>query len=159
MTSTQALLQLESYGCCFSMTPERKIHVVLPGNRPANVYRLLDMVQANKEAAVQFLMQRAQGATVAKMDEQTTRTSRYLDIKALKLAQDAGEIEVERVTYNKQTGLFIAAWRPITPPPFLDMEKHKMALESRMEALLAMEPTEETAEEYNLLALDFAKNN
>ncbi len=45
-------------------------------------------------------MQRAQGATVAKMDEQTTRTARYLDIQAL---------------------------------------------ESRMEALLAMEPTEEVA--------------
>jgi hypothetical protein len=156
MTTIQALLQLESCGCCFSLTKDRKIHAVLPGNRPASIYRLLDDVRAGKEAAVQFLAERAQGATVLKMEEQTTKTSRYLDIKALKLAQDAGDIEMLHLTYHKRAGLFIAVWRPITPPPFLNLDKYKKTLESRLEALLAMKPTEEVAEEYNLLALDFS---
>jgi hypothetical protein len=79
-----------------------------------------------------------------------------LDIKVLKLAQDAGDIEVLHLIYHKRVGLFMAVWRPITPPPFLNMDKYKKTLESRMESLLAMEPTEEVAEEYNLLALDFS---
>jgi hypothetical protein len=156
MTTTQALLQLESYGCCFSLTKDMKIHAVLPGNRPANIYRLIDVVQADKEAAVQFLMERAQGATVLRMEEQTTKTAKYLDIKALKLAQDAGDIEVLRVTYHKRAGLFMAIWRPITPLPFLNLDKHKKTLESHMETLLVMKATQAAAEEYNLLALDLS---
>jgi hypothetical protein len=38
----------------------------------------------------------------------------------------------------------------------LNLDKYKKTLESRLEALLAMKPTEEVAEEYNLLALDFS---
>lgn len=150
MTGTQALLTLETFGYSFSLQPDGKIRAVKPVNPPAEAQQLMGALKADKPSAVNILQQRAGGATI---EDQITRSAHYANVKALKLAQDAGEIEVLRVKYHQITGLIEAFWRPVTPLPFLDIGKYKEAVQSRMEALLGLEPTPEVVAEYNLLAL------
>lgn len=147
MTGGQAMQRLESYGFKFSLLPDRKIRIEKPACQPEDANRLMQDLKADKASAADILLHRFHG------DDRVTRTTAYIDIKALKLAQDAGEIEVKQITYHRKTGLIEALWRPIKPLPFLGLDDHKILLLERMEALLQMEPTPDVVAEYNLLAL------
>lgn len=125
MTGTQALLALEALGYNFSLQPNGKIRAVKPINPPNEAWQLMNQLKADKSSAVYLLQQRVQGASVADMEDQTTRSTDYADIKPLKYAQDAGDIEVKRVIYHKKSGIIEAVWRPLVPLPFLDLDKYK----------------------------------
>jgi hypothetical protein len=125
MTGTQALLTLETLGYSFSLQPDGKIRAVKPANPPSDAQQLMNDLKADKPAAVHLLQQRAQGASVAVMEDQTTKSTNYADIKPLKFAQAAGEIEVKRVIYHRSTGIIEAIWRPLVPLPFLDLDKYR----------------------------------
>ena len=92
---------------------------------PMEAEGLLDELRADKPSAVHLLQQRAQGASVVIMENQTTRSTDYADIKPLKLAQAAEEIEVKRIIFHQKSGLIEAIWRPLVPLPFLDLDKYR----------------------------------
>jgi len=127
MTGAQALLRLESMGYFFKLHPVGRITATFPGGfmPPDEAEGLLNDLRADKPSAVHLLQQRAQGASVAYMEDQTTRSTDYADIKPLKYAQNAGDIEVKRIIYHRKSGIIEAIWRPLVPLPFLDLDKYK----------------------------------
>lgn len=152
MTGLQALLKLEACRYSISLTSDGKIKIVPPGTLPPDAGDLMEALRTDKDGAVFLLKQRVEGATVIQEDEQVLKTENYLDIKALKLALDAGEIELRKIVFYKSTGFMIAFWRPLIPLPFLDMDGYRQAILGHMEALLQDDPTPDGVEEYNLLA-------
>ncbi len=125
MTGAQAMLALETFGYSFSLQSDGMIRAVKPASPPSDAHQLMNDLKADKPAAVHLLQQRAQGATIAVMDDQITKSTDYRDIKPLKFAQAAGEIDVKQVTYHRSTGIIEAIWRPLVPLPFLDLDKYR----------------------------------
>ncbi len=128
MTGDQAILSLEGYGYRFTLQPNHKIRIEKPTYQPKAGQQILESLRSDKSAAVHLLQQRAQGATVAIMEDQTTRSTDYADIKPLKYAQDAGEVEVKRIIYHRKSGLIEAVWRPMVPLPFLNLDKYRQII-------------------------------